>query len=51
MDHSQIARDLVITAKTVEKHIEHILLRSACTAAPKSIALALQREPIDSRGS
>src|SRR5256886_8902238 len=27
MDHVEIARDLVITAKTVEKHIEHILLK------------------------
>src|SRR3989441_4090672 len=42
MDHLEIARDLVITAKTVEKHIEHILLKLGVHSRAQAIALALQ---------
>ena len=42
MDHIDIARDLVITAKTVEKHIEHILLKLGVHSRAQAIALALQ---------
>jgi DNA-binding NarL/FixJ family response regulator len=45
MDHMDIARDLVITAKTVEKHIEHILLKLGVHSRARAIALALQQEP------
>ena len=45
MDHMEIARDLVITAKTVEKHIEHILLKLGVHSRAQAIALALQQEP------
>ena len=44
MDHNDIARDLVITAKTVEKHIEHILLKLGVHSRAQAIALALQQE-------
>jgi DNA-binding NarL/FixJ family response regulator len=47
MDHVEIARDLVITAKTVEKHIEHILLKLGVHSRAQAIALALQQEPVD----
>src|SRR5712691_2325937 len=47
MDHVEIARDLVITAKTVEKHIEHILLKLGVHSRAQAIALALQQEPLD----
>jgi len=47
MDHVEIARDLVITAKTVEKHIEHILLKLGVHSRAQAIALALQEEPVD----
>src|SRR5206468_2151340 len=47
MDHMDIARDLVITAKTVEKHIEHILLKLGVHSRAQAIALALQQEPLD----
>jgi Bacterial regulatory proteins, luxR family len=48
MDHVDIARDLVITAKTVEKHIEHILLKLGVHSRAQAVALALQqREPLD----
>src|SRR5438128_1924459 len=47
MDHIDIARDLVITAKTVEKHIEHILLKLGVHSRAQAIALALQQEPIE----
>jgi DNA-binding NarL/FixJ family response regulator len=50
MDHVQIARDLVITAKTVEKHIEHILLKLGVHSRAQAIALALQQEPIEQPG-
>jgi DNA-binding NarL/FixJ family response regulator len=46
MDHMDIARDLVITAKTVEKHIEHILLKLGVHSRAQAIALALQQEPV-----
>jgi DNA-binding NarL/FixJ family response regulator len=44
MDHVAIARDLVITAKTVEKHIEHILLKLGVHSRAQAVALALQQE-------
>jgi DNA-binding NarL/FixJ family response regulator len=46
MDQMEIARDLVITAKTVEKHIEHILLKLGVHSRAQAIALALQQEPV-----
>lgn len=45
MDHIEIARDLVIAAKTVEKHIEHILLKLGVHSRAQAVALALQQEP------
>jgi DNA-binding NarL/FixJ family response regulator len=45
MDHLEIARDLVIAAKTVEKHIEHILLKLGVHSRAQAIALALQDAP------
>src|SRR3989475_1917176 len=45
MDHIEIARDLVIAAKTVEKHIEHILMKLGVHSRAQAIALALQQEP------
>jgi two-component system nitrate/nitrite response regulator NarL len=51
MDHNEVARDLVITAKTVGKHIEHILLKLGVHSRAQAIALALQQEPpIEERG-
>src|SRR2546428_12043951 len=50
MDHMEIARDLVITAKTVEKHIEHILLKLGVHSRAQAVALALQQEPIEQQG-
>src|SRR5881396_4061331 len=47
MDHVEIARDLVITPKTVEKHIEHILLKLGVHSRAQAIALALQQEAVD----
>ncbi|TMC68879.1 MAG: response regulator transcription factor [Chloroflexi bacterium] len=47
MDHIEIARDLVITPKTVEKHIEHILLKLGVHSRAQAIALALQQEAVD----
>ena len=47
MDHVEISRDLVITAKTVEKHIEHILLKLGVHSRAQAIALALQQEPME----
>jgi DNA-binding NarL/FixJ family response regulator len=47
LDHIEIARDLVITAKTVEKHIEHILLKLGVHSRAQAIALALQQEATD----
>jgi DNA-binding NarL/FixJ family response regulator len=43
MDHNEVARDLVITPKTVEKHIEHILLKLGVHSRAQAIALALQQ--------
>ena len=43
MDHIEIARDLVIAAKTVEKHIEHILIKLGVHSRAQAIALALQQ--------
>ncbi len=45
MDHIEIARDLVIAAKTVEKHIEHILFKLGVQGRAQAIALALQQDP------
>lgn len=50
LDHIEIARDLVITAKTVEKHIEHILLKLGVHSRAQAIALALQQEPTEPTG-
>ena len=50
LDHIEIARDLVITAKTVEKHIEHILLKLGVHSRAQAIALALQQEPTEQAG-
>ena len=47
MDHVEIARDLVIAAKTVEKHIEHILLKLGVHSRAQAIALALQQGPME----
>ena len=47
MDHIEIARRLVITPKTVEKHIEHILLKLGAHSRAQAIALALQQEPTE----
>ena len=47
MDHVDIARDLVIAAKTVEKHIEHILLKLGVHSRAQAIALALQQVPME----
>ena len=44
LDHTDIARDLVITPKTVEKHIEHILLKLGVHSRAQAIALAFQQE-------
>ena len=44
MDHNEVARDLVITSKTVEKHIEHILLKLGVHSRAQAIALALQQQ-------
>jgi DNA-binding NarL/FixJ family response regulator len=43
MDHLEIAHDLVIAAKTVEKHIEHILMKLGVHSRAQAIALALQQ--------
>src|SRR5437773_5463806 len=50
LDQTDIARDLVITAKTVEKHIEHILLKLGVHSRAQAIALALQQEPTEQSG-
>ena len=44
MDHIEIARHLVITPKTVEKHIEHILLKLGVHSRAQAIARAFQDE-------
>lgn len=43
MDHMEIARDLVIAPKTVEKHIEHILVKLGVHSRAQAVALALQQ--------
>jgi len=48
MDHLEIARDLVIAAKTVEKHIEHILFKLGVHSRAQAVALAYQREVVES---
>src|SRR2546425_6175347 len=50
LDQADIARDLVITPKTVEKHIEHILLKLGVHSRAQAVALAFQErldEPPD----
>jgi len=42
LDQADIARDLVITPKTVEKHIEHILLKLGVHSRAQAVALAFQ---------
>src|SRR5438874_3747646 len=44
LDHMEIARDLIITPKTVEKHIEHILLKLGVHSRAQAIALAFQSD-------
>lgn len=44
LDQQAIARDLVISPKTVEKHIEHILSKLGVHSRAQAIALALQAE-------
>ena len=44
LDPAEIARDLVITPKTVEKHIEHILLKLGVHSRSQAIALAFQSD-------
>jgi DNA-binding response OmpR family regulator len=43
-DHLAIARELVIAPKTVEKHIEHILLKLGVHSRAQAIALAFQED-------
>jgi len=47
LDHLTIARDLVIAPKTVEKHIEHILLKLGVHSRAQAVALAFNDETID----
>src|SRR5437879_10471406 len=42
LDQTDIARDLVITAKTVEKHIEHLLPKLGVHSRAQAVALAFQ---------
>jgi len=49
MDHIDIARDVVITAKTVEKHTEHILLKLGVHSRAQAIALRCNRSESSSR--
>ena len=46
-DHHTIARDLVIAPKTVEKHIEHILLKLGVHSRAQAIVVALQQETLE----
>jgi DNA-binding response OmpR family regulator len=41
-DHRDIARDLMVSPKTVEKHIEHILLKLGVHSRAQAVALALR---------
>ena len=47
MEHTEIARDLIIASKTVEKHIEHILLKLGVHSRAQAVALALQQQVRD----
>ena len=44
MDHHAIASEFVIAPKTVEKHIEHILLKLGVHSRAQAIALAMQED-------
>jgi non-specific serine/threonine protein kinase len=44
LDHRAIAHNLVIAPKTVEKHIEHILLKLGVHSRAQAIALALNED-------
>jgi DNA-binding NarL/FixJ family response regulator len=44
MDQDAIAGDLVISPKTVEKHIEHILFKLGVHSRAQAVALALQED-------
>lgn len=44
LDHHEIARELVIAPKTVEKHIEHILSKLGVHSRAQAIVLALQED-------
>jgi DNA-binding NarL/FixJ family response regulator len=44
LDHHAIAGELVIAPKTVEKHIEHILLKLGVHSRAQAIVLALREE-------
>jgi DNA-binding NarL/FixJ family response regulator len=45
MDHLDIARELVLAPKTIEKHIEHILLKLGVHSRAQAIALAFRDAP------
>jgi DNA-binding response OmpR family regulator len=47
MEHTEIARDLVIASKTVEKHIEHSLLQLGVHSRAQAVALAQQQQVRD----
>jgi DNA-binding NarL/FixJ family response regulator len=44
-DHLDIARELVVAPKTIEKHIEHILLKLGVHSRAQAIALAFRDAP------
>jgi len=44
LDHLAIAHDLVIAPKTVEKHIEHILLKLGVHTRAQAVAFAFQED-------
>lgn len=44
MDHLAIASDLVIAPKTVEKHIEHILLKLGVHTRAQAVAIAFHED-------
>ena len=45
MDHLDIARELVLAPKTIEKHIEHILLKLGVHSRAQAIAVAFRDAP------
>ena len=45
MDHLDIARELVLAPKTIEKHIEHILLKLGVHSRAQAIAAAFRSAP------